>query len=67
MNLVVRKSLLHGAVIDSRADHRMVMTLAVAALVAQTQTSISEVRCVKKTFPDFVHQMQHIGCEMQTQ
>ena len=42
----------------------MVMTLAVAGLVAAGQTVISDVECVKKTFPDFVSQMQTIGCDM---
>jgi 3-phosphoshikimate 1-carboxyvinyltransferase len=65
--LVIRKSDLHGAKLDSREDHRMVMTLAVAALAASGQTVISDVECVKKTFPGFVGQMQGIGCDMQTQ
>ena len=62
--LVVRRSRLHGAQLDSRGDHRMVMTLAVAGLVADRQTTVSEAECVKKTFPDFVAQMQGIGCDM---
>jgi 3-phosphoshikimate 1-carboxyvinyltransferase len=65
--LLVRQSRLRAAAIDSRADHRMVMTMAVAALVAHGQTSVSHIECVRKTFPDFVHQMQAIGCDMQTQ
>jgi len=65
--LVIRKSALRGAELDSRADHRMVMTLAVAALVASGQTSITNVECVKKTFPDFVGQMQSLGCDMRKQ
>jgi len=65
--LIVRKSRLRGAHLDSKADHRMVMTLAVAGLVASGQTLISNVECVRKTFPDFVTQMQGIGCDMQTQ
>lgn len=64
--LVVRNSRLRGSNIDSRRDHRMVMTMAVAALAAHGQSSISDIQCVKKTFPDFVHQMQGIGCDMQT-
>ena len=63
--LVVRKSCLRGVRLDSRADHRMVMTMAVAGLVADGVTTISDVECVKKTFPDFLAQMRHIGCEME--
>ncbi len=65
--LVVRKSALRGTRLDSRADHRMVMTLAVAGLVASGQTLISDVECVRKTFPQFVAQMQGVGCDMQKQ
>jgi len=65
--LVVRKSRLQGTRLDSKNDHRMVMTLAVAGLVAGGQTVISDIECVKKTFPDFVGQMQSIRCDMQTQ
>ena len=45
----------------------MVMTLAVAGLGARGQTLISDVECVKKTFPHFVPQMQGVGCDMQKQ
>jgi 3-phosphoshikimate 1-carboxyvinyltransferase len=65
--LIVRKSRLHGAKLDSRADHRMVMTLSVAGLVADGQSVIANAECVKKTFADFVTQMRGIGCEMEKQ
>jgi 3-phosphoshikimate 1-carboxyvinyltransferase len=55
---------LRGARLDSRADHRMVMTLAVAGLSADGTTAISNVECVKKTFPGFVGEMQSVGCDM---
>jgi len=63
--LVIRKSRLRGAHIDSRADHRMVMTMALAGLMADSQTRISDIDCVKKTFPGFVDQMLYVGCDMQ--
>jgi len=65
--LAIRKSRLHGAKLASLGDHRMVMTLAVAAMVAQNQTLISDIDCIKKTFPNFVEQMQAVGCDMQVQ
>jgi 3-phosphoshikimate 1-carboxyvinyltransferase len=64
--LVIGHSRPHGTRLDSRSDHRMVMTLAVAALAADGPTVISNVECVKKTFPHFVTEMQSIGCEMST-
>ena len=62
--LVVRHSRLRGARLDNRADHRMVMTLSVAGLLAEGTTMISDIECVRKTFPAFVEQMSAIGCEM---
>ena len=63
--LVIRHSRLRGANLDSRSDHRMVMTMAVAALAADGGTTISDIECVKKTFPTFIEQMQGLGCDMQ--
>jgi len=64
---LLRKSQLHGTHLDSRNDHRMVMTLAVAGLASRGQTFITDIGCIKKTFPHFVEQMQGIGCDMQKQ
>lgn len=63
--LVIKGGRLRGVRLNSRADHRMVMTLAVAGLVADGTTVISDVECVRKTFPAFVQEMQSVGCEME--
>ena len=65
--LVIRKSRLRGACLDSHNDHRMVMTLSVAGLASRGQTLINNIECIKKTFPHYVEQMQGIGCDMQKQ
>ena len=65
--LAVRKSRLRAARLNSRADHRMVMTLSLAGIVAGGQTRISDIECVRKTFPNFVEQMSALGCDMQKQ
>ena len=44
---------LRGAVVDGRGDHRMAMALAVAALVADGETTIAGAECVRKTYPEF--------------
>ena len=44
---------LKGAVLDGRDDHRMAMALAVAALVAEGETTITGAECVSKTYPEF--------------
>ncbi len=44
---------LHGAVIDSRMDHRIAMTFAVTALASDGETQIIDADCVKISYPDF--------------
>ena len=44
---------LHGAAIDSKLDHRIAMSFAVAALNADGETDISGGECVDISYPDF--------------
>lgn len=44
---------LHGAVIDSFADHRIAMSFAVAACAAQGETTIQGGECVNISYPGF--------------
>ncbi len=44
---------LHGAVIDSKLDHRIAMTFAVASLCAEGETTILGSQCVEISYPDF--------------
>lgn len=44
---------LHGAQIDSRLDHRIAMSFAIAALSADGETEILGADCVKISYPEF--------------
>lgn len=44
---------LRGATIDSRGDHRIAMSFAVAALLADGETEIKDAECVAVSFPEF--------------
>jgi len=44
---------LKGAVVKSYGDHRLAMSLAVAALAAEGETVIEDVACVATSFPTF--------------
>ena len=44
---------LRGAVIDSRGDHRIAMTFAIGALLADGETEITGADCVGVSFPEF--------------
>jgi len=63
--LVVKQAKLSGTLQSSRNDHRMVMSLAVAALGAEGKTKITDANCIKKTFPAFAEQMMGLGAYME--
>ena len=44
---------LHGATIDSKLDHRIAMSFAIAGLCAEGETKIEGAECVNISFPNF--------------
>ena len=62
--LVLKGSRLHGALIDSWKDHRIVMAMAVAGLKAEGETKIADSEAAAVTFPDFVALMRGLGAGM---
>jgi 3-phosphoshikimate 1-carboxyvinyltransferase len=50
---VVGKQQLKGAVVESYGDHRIAMAMAVAALVAEGETTVRNAECVDISFPGF--------------
>ena len=51
---------LHGAVIDSRYDHRIAMSFAIAALAADGITQIRHAECVNISYPNFYHHLSSL-------
>ncbi len=51
---------LHGAVIDSRLDHRIAMTFAVTGLCAEGETQILGAECVKISYPEFYETLENL-------
>lgn len=49
---------LHGAVIDSKKDHRIAMTFAVTALAAEGETEILGADCVNISYPGFYRDLK---------
>lgn len=49
---------LHGAVIDSHNDHRIAMSFAVAALIADGETQIAGGDCVAISYPTFYEHLK---------
>lgn len=52
---------LHGAVIDSRLDHRIAMTFAITALAAEGETEILGSDCVTISYPTFYQDLEHLS------
>lgn len=52
---------LHGAVIDSKLDHRIAMTFAVAGICAEGETEIKGAECVNISYPGFYQDLERLG------
>ncbi len=46
---------------DARGDHRLVMFLAVAALMTDAPITVHGVECITKSWPDFIQMYQQLG------
>ncbi len=51
---------LHGAVIDSRLDHRIAMTFAVVSCLAEGETEIMGAECVNISYPGFYEDLERL-------
>jgi 3-phosphoshikimate 1-carboxyvinyltransferase len=51
---------LHGAEVNSYDDHRTAMSMIVAGLAAQGRTSIDDISCISKSFPDFLKVLRSV-------
>lgn len=51
---------LHGAVIDSRLDHRIAMSFAIAGLAASGTTTIERADCVSISYPSFYQDLHSL-------
>lgn len=57
----IRGAPLSGNVVDSAGDHRTAMSLSVAALVAQGETTIRGAECVAKSYPTFFQALRQLA------
>jgi 3-phosphoshikimate 1-carboxyvinyltransferase len=62
--LIVFPSPLQGATLFSHRDHRIAMSLVVAALGALAPCTILDVDCITKTYPNFICHFQSIGASV---
>ena len=59
--LIIKESKLHGAVVNGHHDHRIVMALALAGLVAEGETEVDTAESTAVTFPGFQKAFAALG------
>ncbi|WP_336325460.1 3-phosphoshikimate 1-carboxyvinyltransferase [Halovenus sp. HT40] len=64
LSIVGSESSLIGATVDGRADHRIIMSLAIAGLVAEGSTTITGAEHVDVSFPNFFETIEGIGASV---
>jgi 3-phosphoshikimate 1-carboxyvinyltransferase len=55
---------LNGAVVNSHGDHRLALSLAVAGLIADGQTTVTRAEAYRESFPSFVDLMCRLGAQL---
>ncbi|MCK5281999.1 MAG: 3-phosphoshikimate 1-carboxyvinyltransferase [Nanoarchaeota archaeon] len=63
--LIIEHSVLKGAKVKGRNDHRIVMALSLAGLIAEGETIIDTADAVNVTFPGYVKLMRKLGANME--
>ena len=59
--LLIHSSRLYGAKLTAHGDHRIALSLCVAALAADGPSMLCDVDCIKKTYPNFYSDFRAIG------
>ena len=62
--LVIRESKLHAAELEGHHDHRIVMSLSIAATMVDGQSTISTAEAASVTVPQFAGFMTELGADI---
>lgn len=62
--VIIKKSSLKGAALHSYHDHRVAMSLSVAAMGAKGESVITSVECISKTFSTFMNEFNLLGANI---
>lgn len=63
-SMIVYPSKLQGAAVEGYDDHRTVMALSIAGMLAEGTTVVKNSEAINKTFPSFVAVMRSLGANM---
>lgn len=64
--LIIYQSELKGAKVNGYNDHRTIMALSLAGMLAKGKTTISTAEGVNKTFPQYIRLMKIVGGKLMT-
>jgi 3-phosphoshikimate 1-carboxyvinyltransferase len=62
--MIIEHSRLKGAELNGHQDHRVVMALGLAGMIAEGRTVIDTAEAINVTFPDYVQSMVRLGSRM---
>ena len=62
--IIIKKSKLYGAEVHGYEDHRTIMALSLAGMIADGETMVDTAEGINKTFPNYVELMQSLGSKM---
>jgi 3-phosphoshikimate 1-carboxyvinyltransferase len=62
--LVISPSALVGTTVASHGDHRIAMALCIAGISATGVTTVKDIGCISKTYPNFVSDLYNIGANI---
>ena len=62
--LIIQGGPLHPAIVESHHDHRIALSLAVAAMATPGETIIRNIDCIAKSYPDFAKNFRTIGADI---
>jgi 3-phosphoshikimate 1-carboxyvinyltransferase len=65
--MVITQSTLQGAQVNGYQDHRTVMALTLAGMLAQGTTVINHAESVNKTYPNFFNDLIKLGASLEIQ
>ena len=62
--MIIQHSKLEGAKLQGHYDHRIVMALSLAGMIADGQTEIDTAEAIKVTFPNYIEIMKNLGAKI---
>jgi 3-phosphoshikimate 1-carboxyvinyltransferase len=65
--LTIHTSKLSGANVFGYGDHRTVMALCVAGLIAEGETTIDGAEAINKSYPNFIRAMKSLGADVEVE